>query len=314
MKSFCLIIILSAGLPTLLMSQILEKHQITEDESITKENFITPVLERSVSPENIRSNLQRTFTDQPGLTLLSSAILPGSGQAVNRNWIRSGIYVAIEAASIYFILDFRNSGLRGERSYEQYVDQNWSVVQYANWIIDYHEMNGLSNPYLEDLKTMMEGTSASFDTSVDWEKVDLELLRNAERNTPYIVTDDFAANNFSHTLPGYGSQQYYELVSKYYQFQSGWNDYYGYHQSNSTNPYRIDRYGNSASPMFYEGVRQAQQFNDDFRFSKNLISLLIANHFISAFDSYFTFKLKQNSLITTTSVIPGQQLQLRYNF
>lgn len=314
MKSSCLIIILAVGLPSLLMSQILEEHQQTEERFITKENFITPVLERSISPENIRNNLQRTFTDQPGLALLSSAIIPGSGQAVNRNWIRAGFYVAIEAASIYFTLDYRNRGQRGERNYEQYVDQNWSVVQYANWIINYHEMNGLSNPYLADLKKMMNGTSASFDTSVDWNKVDLELLRNAERNTPYIVTDDFVANNFSHTLPGYGSQQYYELVSKYYQFQSGWNDYYGFHQSNNTSPYQIDRNGKGASPMFYDGVRQAQQFNDDFRFSKNLLSLLIANHFISAFDSYFTFKLKQKSITTTTSVIPGQQFQLRYNF
>lgn len=311
MKSICLIIILSVGLPTLLMSQ---EHQKTEERSITKENFITPVLERSMSPEFFDGNLQRTFTDKPGFALLSSAIIPGSGQAVNRNWLRSGIFVAIEAASIYLTLDYRNRGRRGEKNYEQYVDQNWSVVQYANWIIDYHEMNGLSNPYLEDLKNMMEGISASFDTSQDWNKVNLELLRNAERNTAYIVTDDFAANNFSHTLPGYGSQQYYELVSKYYQFQSGWNDYYGFHQSQNTSPYQIDRNGRSASPMFFEGVRRAQQFNDDFRFSENLLSLLIANHFISAFDSYFTFKLKQNRLTATTSVIPGQQLQIRYNF
>ncbi|MEX2456709.1 MAG: DUF5683 domain-containing protein [Balneolaceae bacterium] len=292
------------------MSQSLEKHQ----QKITKENFVTPVLERSITPEDFGSNLQQTFTDQPGFAFLSSAIIPGSGQAVNKNWFRSGLYLAVEAVSIYFMLDYKNRGQRRERNYEQYVDQNWSVVQYANWIIDYHEMNGLNNPYLADLKTMMEGTSASFNTSIDWNKVDLELLRNAERNTAYIVTDNFAANNFSHTLPGYGSQQYYELVSKYYQFQSGWNDYYEFHQSNNTNAYQIDRNGRSTSPMFYEGVKRAQRFNDDFRFSKNLLSLLIANHFISAFDSYFTFKLKQNRIITTTSVIPGQQFQLRYNF
>lgn len=314
MKLVCLILLLSVFLPSQLMSQIVDKHQQSKENIITKENFITPILERTVFSENFDSNLQRTLTDKPGLAFLASAIIPGSGQAANKNWFRSGMYLTIEAASIYFLLDYRNRGQRGEMSYEQYVDQNWSVVQYANWIIDYHEMNELSNPYLEDLKKMMEETTATFDTSKDWRKVDLVLLRNVERHTAYVVTDNFAANNFSHTLPDYGTQQYYELVSKYYQFQSGWKDYYGFHRSNSTNPFLIDRNGGKASPMFFEGVMQAQQFNDDFRFSRNMLSLLIVNHFISAFDSYFTFKLKQNSLKATTSIIPGQQFQLRYNF
>ncbi len=314
MKTIYLIIIFFIGAPINLISQSFDKHQKNDQISITKDNFITPVMQRTVTEENYGTNLQRTFTDKPGLAFLSSALIPGAGQAVNKNWFRSGLYIAVEAASIYFMLDYRSRGQRGERNYEQFVDQNWSVVQYANWIIEYHEMNGLTNPYLDDLKTMMEGTSASFNNSVDWNKVDLELLRNAERNTAYIVTDYFAANNFSHVLPGYGSQQYYELVAKYFQFQGGWNDYYGFHQTNGTNPFLIDRNGGKASPMFFDGVRKAQQFNDDFRFSRNLLSLLIANHFISAFDSYFTFKLKQNRLVTTTSVIPGQQFQLRYNF
>lgn len=58
----------------------------------------------------------------------------------------------------------------------------------------------------------------------------------------------------------------------------------------------------------------AEQFNSDYKSSNTFLSLLIANHVFSAFDAYFTFKLKQNRLRATSSLMPGKLIKLTYDF
>ncbi|MCC5941980.1 MAG: hypothetical protein JJU37_10605 [Balneolaceae bacterium] len=289
-----------------------------EDVSLQNLHVVTPLLMRDLS-YSVNSH-NRPFTESSAVPFFSSLIIPGTGQMMNRNWWRSGIYLAVEAASIYLAIDYRNRGTAGERNYERWADQNWSVVQYSNWLIEYHNVHGINNPYLDDLIRMLQGADASFDTGIDWNRVDLTVLRNVERNTPYITTDDLAASNFSHVLPDYGSQQYYELIAKYYQYQAGWRDYDSFHDNLGhtgalfNERYRIDRNGAYASTLFYDGVDFASQFNSDFRRSGYFVSLLIANHVISAFDAYFTVQLKQNRINATSTMLPGRHLVVNYRF
>ncbi len=281
---------------------------------------VTPVLLRDYHNYVNGNQSSEAWHEKPGLRFASSLILPGSGQASNRNWFRAGLYATIEAVSIYLIFDYRDRGVKGERAYERFADQNWSVVQYAEWLIQYHDVHSINNPYLSQLRSLMDNVEPSFDPSREWNQVDLNTLRNVERHTPYITTDQLDALNFSHVLPAYGSQQYYELISKYYQYQAGWRDYFSFHDDlGHTNGqyferYLVDRNGLYASPFFFTGADMARQFNSDFRRSRIFTQLLIVNHFISAFDAYFTLSLKQNRLQATSTVIPGEQIVLRYNF
>lgn len=274
---------------------------------LSKQELAELMSFRVSDTHTFNNRFQQTFTDKPGLAFLSSAILPGSAQAANQSWIRSGLYFAVEAASIFFIIDYHNRGVRGEQRYEQFADDNWSVVQYATWLVDYHDYHGIDNPHLEDLRAHVDGANPAFDTDIDWNRIDIDLLRDVERNTPYLTPDALSTSNFSHILPQYGSQQYYELIAKYFQYQAGWMDY-------DLNQFLIDRNGALASPLFFEGIRKAEQFNDDFRRSRNFMILLLTNHIFSAFDAYFTFSLKQNRLQASSSAMPGRQLQLQYNF
>lgn len=324
MNYYITFLILLFAWPVTMMAQPLKNSSsetenspvVKADQSeITKADLIQPVLDRKYATGNFNNSLQQTFTEKPALALLSSAILPGSGQLINNNWIRGGIYAALEITSVYLVLEYNNRGQQGERRYKNYADQNWSVTQYAEWLVDYHENNTLENPALGALEEMLEEIEGpAFDTSIDWENIDIEILREVERKTPFITPDNVRNSNFSHILPGYGSQQYYELISKYYQYQAGWKDYYAFHESNETNPYRIAPSGNYSSPQFYEGADLARQFNSDYRFSKNIFLLLVANHVVSAFDSYFTFQLKQNRLQAATSMAPNKFVTLKYHF
>jgi len=292
-------------------SDLIIKKDHDKTASLSKSDLITPVMMRSPSGSG---SLITSLNEKAGVAFLSSALIPGSAQAAQGNWVRAGIYMAVEVGTIYLHLNYNNRARRGERSYESWADQNWSVMQYAQWLVEYHDFNSISNPHLEDLRAMVNGFNPAFNTSVDWQRVNIQLLRNVERNTPYITTDNLTALNFSHVLPDYGSQQYYELISKYFQYAPGWRDYYPYHTEFGTNPYFIDRAGGKASPMFFEGVDRNFRFNQDYRIANNLILLLITNHVISAFDAYFTVRVKQNRVQATPIASPYRQIQISWYF
>lgn len=307
-----------------LITQTGESQPTDKQESVIEPEpiyfIVTPVLLRNSYNFESNHNLSRSWHEKPGWRFASSMILPGSGQAANRNWFRAGLYTTLEVVSIYLIIDYRDRGIKGERHYEQFADNNWSVVQYAEWLIEYHDFHSIQNPFISQLRSLLEGVNASFDPAKEWSQVNLNVLRNVERNTPYMTTDQLNAFNFSHVLPAYGSQQYYELIAKYYQYQAGWRDYSSFHdQLGHTNGlfserFLIDRNGLYASPFFYTGVEMSRQFNSDFRRSRIFTQLLILNHFISAFDAYFTLSLKQNRLQATSTVNPGEQVVIRYTF
>lgn len=294
---------------------------IKKNQDIEKTYYVvTPLLLRQDSSFLLNKEKSTLLYDKNYTTFLSSLIVPGTGQISNRNWIKAGLFVAVEAASIFFAIDYRNKAEAGEREYEQWANQNWSVVQYSKWLVDYHEVHGIDNPRLGELRSMVGDVEPAYDTEQDWDKVNLEVLRDVERNTPYITSDQDRTNNFSHVLPDYGSQQYYELISKYYQYQGGWRDYLAHHNTlghtgeNYNLRYLIDRNGAYASPFFFEGAELSNDFNTYFRRSGYFISALIANHILSAFDAFFTFQLKQNKLQATSSMVPGKQFSLTYSF
>ena len=134
----------------------------------------------------------------PMLSGLFSAIIPGAGQIYNEDYWIAGIFVALEAALITTAVIYDKKGDDQTTSFENYADQNWSVVDYAEWLNTYQNASIVINP----------------DESLPpWKRVNWSDLNAAEVG--------------SHTLPPHGEQQYYELIGKYHQYSPGWNDYSG---------------------------------------------------------------------------------------
>lgn len=254
-------------------------------------------------------NAERT---KPGVAFLSSAIIPGSAQAANGKWIRAGIYVLAEAATVFYHFNRLNLAKRQERNYEHYANTNWSVVAYARWLVDYSAQHNLNNGY-EQLEAHLNGKTPDYtDTTKDWLKINLRQLQEVEKNTPYVY-ENKRASNFSHNLPDYGSQQYYELISKYWQFQSGWKDV---HENPGINPnfphYKWD--GSDASPNFYEGRDRAAEFNDNYRLAGNILSLILINHVVSAFDGLLTVKVNNSRLQQQADFLMIDSFTLTFDF
>lgn len=306
------ILLVALLLPAVLLAQPVKEARLLENsrQRLTMDDF---KYRRSEMVRN-SNTLLNPVRQKPGLALLSSAVLPGSGQAANNKWLRAGAYLAAEALLFTVHISRLNEAKKQERVYVEFANENWSVVTYAKWLVDYYDQNNLSNSAIDELRNQVQGLNPSYNTEIDWNIVDIELLRRVERNTPFIYPDR-SGNNFSHVMPDYGSQQYYELISKYYQYGPGWRDF-GNNQNGGSldNPYKLNWDGTDMPFNFFRGSTLAERFNDNYRLAGNMLSLLVLNHIVSAFDAFLTVKIKNNRIKAEANPLKLQSFSIKYNF
>ncbi len=241
--------------------------------------------------------------------------MPGLGQAANNKWLRAGAYFLADVILLAVHLQNQHRAEELQQQYEQFANNNWSVVTYSKWLVEYHQQNNISNPFIDELQNQVQGEEAAYDPDHDWDVVDLNVLRRVERNTPFVTPDGTAGNAFSHEMPDYGSQQYYELISKYFQYGPGWNDFGTDRNGNQLDSrYQLAWNGDDMPANFLEGSRKAERFNDKYRVAGNMLSYMILNHVVSAFDAFITVKLKNNRLEASPNIFGPQQFSLKYRF
>jgi hypothetical protein len=242
------------------------------------------------------------FRESPGVAFLGSAIVPGFSQAVNKKWWRSAVYFGAEAGLIFANLRFTHLGDKNESKYERYVNQNWSVEKYTAYLVDYRNNffpndNKMLEDYVVGGATVDPGNWRYGPDS--WETIDINSLRDLEQLVLYGGTNGVP---FSHSIPDYGSQQYYELVSKYFQFGPGWSDF-------NTDVDMMNNNWNESmmSAQWMKGRDDAEEFNDQLRAASYMVTAMIINHFVSAFDALFTVQIQQhrmgNSGLQTTPMM-----------
>lgn len=287
-------------------------------QQLQKSQKISAITFQDLKPKinySSSASFYQPLREKEGLALLSSAVIPGTAQAANGKWVRAGAYLLAEALLIGVHINSYRDAKTGHRRYKKFADNNWSVVSYAKWLVDYHQQNNLTNPYIAQLEREVSATTASFDPHTDWAKVDIKLLRNVERNTPFVFTNK-TGNYFSHVMPDYGSQQYYELISKYYQFAGGWNDFGRNREGHSLDSrYQLSWDGTDMPFNFFRGSDLAEDYNDSYRLAGNMLSLLVLNHVVSAFDAFLTVKLKKSRIKARTNFLnPYRTFSFKYHF
>ncbi|MEQ8524811.1 DUF5683 domain-containing protein [Gracilimonas sp.] len=322
MRQITLILALLLSIPAGSIAQTLNSfsNEIFKQKK-TKEKRNQEIDISDFTYQNTFSNSNSSFLElprtNPAIAFAASAIIPGSGQAANGKWVRAGIYFAVEAVGIIYHLDRNATARRQEKAYEEFTHQNWSVLAYAEWLVNYSMQNNLDNGW-ENLQAHIDGKNPDFsNTTNDWSKVNIGLLHEVEQETPFVFENRYGSE-FSHLLPDYGSQQYYELISKYYQYQPGWQDWYGQvTTANNQNPdlYRYMWNGRDEPfTLFYQGRDRAQEFNDNYRAAGNILKLLVVNHVVSAFDALFTVQLKNSRIETNTNLMKMEQFSVTWHF
>ena len=193
----------------------------------------------------------------PLLAGVMSAVLPGSGEFYVGEYLKAAIFFAVEVTLITVAVVNNNKGDELTAEFEAFADEHWSAVEYSEYMMDHWQELGLSEQCVIDI--IYEGNLQP------WERVNWEDLNHCEGQVGV----------FSHRLPLHGQQQYYELIGKYKQYSSGWDEFNGtsYNQvPQIMKDYAIMR-GNA---------------NDAYNVASTAVVGLYINHLLSAVDAIWS--------------------------
>lgn len=269
------------------------------------------------------------------LALGLSAVVPGLGQVYNRQWVKAIVGLGLEAAIITSSIVWDNKGRDLEDAFQQYAHTFWDPGRYATWLNDYSAF------LQENFATPIDAAAIEVPTGIDFQRP--ETWNEAEWRTmnqffgqiravegDVIHPETGAA--FSHKLPDFSEQQYYELIGKYFQFAPGWRDYGDGSETpwlNEDGTYNalIDPEltgANGSKPnvsdRFLDYADDHAEANDYLRRASRVSALLLANHFLAAIDAAISAKLHNDRLTTRlqlTHNIDGTPLtmaSIRYRF
>ncbi len=223
------------------------------------------------SANKINSDVNPVIEDKmksPFLAGLFSFILPGAGEFYSESYLKSAIFLVAEAAAITTAIIYDGKGDDQTGFFENYANQNWNVVQYAQWSINFARDNGIiSNDDFTDVIN---------NGDVNWSR-----LNQLESK----IGSSDVGRYYSHRLAPFRDQQYYEMIGKYPQFNPGWDDFGEGYPDPITAPFN---YGDPVTPHFtyYSGERG--KANDFFKIAKTAVTLVVVNHILSAADAAWT--------------------------
>jgi len=236
-----------------------------------------------------------------------SALIPGAGQLYNRDWIKAAIALAGEATALFLYQTWHSRGVSGRDAYQSQAHTYWSPVKYAYWLNDYSK-------YLSQLpsgqpvnvspidlpESIVRVNLKQPDTWTQSEELAIRALFNEIRRVESSVYHGGTGAAFSHVLPFFGEQQYYELIGKYFQYAPGWDDYVAVARDGHVT--WIDENGNfipsiepelgepggskeNISSRFYQYASDHADANGYLRRASRVTTLLVVNHIIAAVDA-----------------------------
>jgi hypothetical protein len=197
----------------------------------------------------------------PWLAAGLSLAVPGAGEFYAESFWKSAGFFALDVAAWILAYSYDKRGDRQTDSFQGFANQHWSVVKYAQYALD-----NLAPPGTAYDGLFIPGTEGR----PPWERVNWQVLNRLERDISATARGQY----YSHTLPPYNDQQYYELIGKYPQFNQGWDD---------APPTFV--YGDpvTARFLYYSGERG--RANDYYTTASTYVIVAIVNHVLSAVDA-----------------------------
>ena len=258
------------------------------------------MVDVSVQANQIKSPLDETVAKKKPLVAAAlSLLLPGAGEFYSESYLKSAIFIAAEAAAIAVGLAYDKKGNDQTTFFENYADQHWSAVRYAKWVSNPANTKNI-NPAIDPTKYNVLTSSG---------KVNWSALNELESDL---------GSYFSHRLPYYGEQQYFELLGKYPQFNVGWDDF---GDENTPFEYKADR-SNLTNNFKYYSVERGKA-NDFYNIASKAVIVVVVNHLISAIDAAWSAHSFNKSIELHTSIEKFQngftsyyypELHLQYRF
>ncbi len=240
--------------------------------------------------QNINDNKKSPF-----LAGALSFVVPGAGEFYSESYIKSAVFVAIEATAITIGLIYDKKGNDQTDFFQNYANQHWSVERYAKWTVK--NASSINNEITDVTQYKVFYSNGT----VNWQE--LNRLENA------------IGKYYSHRLPYYGEQQYYELIGKYPQFNVGWDDF-----GDENTPFV---YGDPLTEKFHYYSEERGKANDFYNIASKAVIVVVVNHIISALDAAWSAHGYNSNLQMHASIekyntgfktVYYPQLNLQYSF
>ncbi len=183
----------------------------------------------------------------PGRALLYSAMLPGFGELYAGARKRAVLFFGLEAAAWGLYFSWNGKGKDIEEDFRGVADEQWDVLRYMDW----------------------RGSTISRNSSIT----------HALPCSTFVVGGEGISQ-----CPEVERQQYYELIGKYDQFVSGWEDVRD-RGGNLVQPTEIDSAENFVSEQRFAYEDQRNESNRFLKRATNVAGLILVNHVISAIDA-----------------------------
>jgi hypothetical protein len=200
----------------------------------------------------------------PWLAAGLSAVLPGAGEFYAESYWKAAIFFAADVVA-WTVAYFKDKkGDDQTTFYEGYANAHWSPGRYAKYAWETYAQNSPNYNGLlrENWQNLPPGQQ------VNW-----SILNRMERD----ISLTGEGRYYSHTLPAYGEQQYYELIGKYNQFNQGWDD------ADQTPGSFHDGSPVTARFLYYQGQRNlAEEF---YTTARTFVTIALVNHVLSAIDA-----------------------------
>ena len=264
--------------------------QVKKDEVMKLDNLISAqgnTLNKNELTGNIYQdsklnvyNFKHSFQETPkkkkksmALGVILSAILPGAGEFYGESYLKAGIFFGVEILAWGSYIYFTKKGDNKTTDFQNYADDHWNIRQYAQWLVDEWEASG-----------------------IDPNEPDREILRQQ--------VNAFEATEFSHQLPEFGTQQYYELIGKYQPYVAGWEDAYvnGVWLITQQN---VESY---QTAMFKSYSADRGDANDMYNYAKVGPITAILNHILSAADAAWTISTYNKKIKVETGFRMGNYI------
>ncbi len=216
----------------------------------------------------------------PWLAGAMSLAIPGAGEVYTKNYIKGAAFFAVEAASWIIHFSYDKKGDNQTALFKAYADEHYSVDRYANWTLAH--LSAL-NPLIPHSATEYHDAIYVYDPDPSQPcPPPFDCINWAELNA---MERDIAAggsNGYTHSLPYYGEQQYYELIGKYEQFSRGWDD------SDPSSPVENNVPIRSTSARMFQYAEMRAQANNYYDVASTFVSVAVINHILSAADAFWS--------------------------
>ena len=205
-----------------------------------------------------------------------SAFIPGAGEVYAKSYWKAAIFAALEIGFWTANVVYNNKGDDEDARMRQYGDAHWSAQVYWSYVYQKAVEKGLWNG-----QPLSGHTDAQGRFVLDDQYYNQNLVREL-----YPLQDDLG---FTHQLPLTKTQQYYEMIYKYLgQFGVGWDDVAP--TFNDPYYYEVDAHLGHLTPNISRYRSMRNKSNHYYDVATTMMSFVLANHLLSAFDAAWTVK------------------------